>query len=65
MAAGPQEFRRLLEDKIKPLVEGFQSNHCSPQSIFPVKPHTTTSWDSHFPATLFLMGAEPMDSPPL
>ena len=46
-AAGPQEVRRLLEDKILPLVEGFPNkNLLSPRSIFRVKPHTT--WDNYF-----------------
>ena len=39
-------MRRILEEKILPLVEGYKKNRFSPQSIFPVKPHTT--WDNYF-----------------
>jgi hypothetical protein len=46
MVTWPQGVRRLLQDKITTLVEGFQRNHSSPQLIFSVKPHTT--WDNYF-----------------
>jgi hypothetical protein len=43
---GPAEVRRILEERILPLVEGFKKNRHLPRSIFPVKPHTT--WDNYF-----------------